>query len=120
MSATYARIAAVVRRIPRGKVMTYGAVAAAAGMPRGARVVGYAMHTIGHKVPWQRVVGARGKGKAGVSIKDPVGGAVQRKILEAEGVRFGRGGGIDLSVFGWGGAAAPSRKRNGRPERAGR
>jgi methylated-DNA-protein-cysteine methyltransferase-like protein len=105
VSATYQKIAVVVRRIPRGRVMTYGQVAAAAGMPRAARVVGYAMRALGDQVPWQRVVGSRGAGRGGVSIKDPVGAAVQRQILEKEGVGFGRGGGIDLERFGWDGTA---------------
>ena len=101
VSQTYRKIGAVVRRIPRGRVMTYGQVAAAAGMPRAARVVGYAMHAIGDQVPWQRVLGARGRGRAGVSIKDPVGAAIQQQMLEKEGVAFSRVGAVDLERFGW-------------------
>jgi methylated-DNA-protein-cysteine methyltransferase-like protein len=111
MSATYRRIRDVVVRIPRGKVMTYGDVAAAAGMPRAARVVGYAMHAMNELVPWQRVVGRKSAHLARVSIKDPVGGARQRQLLEKEGVRFGKGDSIDLEAYGWGAPPRPPRRR---------
>ena len=83
----FPRIWEAVRRIPRGRVATYGQIAALVGMPRGARVVGYALRAdAGGALPWQRVLGLRRKGIAQVSIKDPVGGAYQRKLLEREGV----------------------------------
>jgi methylated-DNA-protein-cysteine methyltransferase-like protein len=99
-STWFERILAVVRKIPRGRVMTYGQVAAVAGLPRGARVVGYALRGCKGAVPWQRVVGLRRKGLAHVTIKDPIGAAVQRQTLEKEGVRFGRDGTIDLGRYG--------------------
>jgi methylated-DNA-protein-cysteine methyltransferase-like protein len=102
MSRVYTKILAVVRRIPRGRVMTYGMVAAAAGMPRGARVVGYCMRASGGAVPWHRVLGRRAAGTAGVSIKDPVGGGLQRQLLEKEGVKFSRTGAVRLAEWGWG------------------
>jgi methylated-DNA-protein-cysteine methyltransferase-like protein len=103
ISRAYARIYDVVSRIPKGKVMTYGQVAAAAGMPRGARVVGYAMRASLdlRPVPWQRVLGRKKPGWAQVTIKDPVGAALQRRMLEAEGVRFGERDGVDLERYGW-------------------
>ena len=118
VSDTYARIYDVIRRIPRGRVMTYGDVAALAGMPRGARVVGYALRTSGGRVPWQRVVGRKGPTLAQVTIKDPIGGAEQRVLLEKEGVRFDANDAIDLERYG----AGPPRaeKKNGRPGRPGR
>jgi methylated-DNA-protein-cysteine methyltransferase-like protein len=111
MSETYRRIHDVIVRIPRGKVMTYGDVAFAAGMPRAARVVGYALHTLAERVPWQRVVGRRSHHLAHVSIKDPVGGARQRQLLEKEGVRFGKSGSIDLETYGWGASPRAPRRR---------
>src|SRR5688500_19412489 len=62
-SSPYQRIYAVVRRIPHGKVATYGQVARLARLPGRARQVGYAMHALpaGTRVPWQRVVNAQGK-----------------------------------------------------------
>ncbi|MGH9524068.1 MAG: MGMT family protein [Terriglobales bacterium] len=78
-----------VRRIPKGKVATYGDVAYAAGFPGSARQVAWALHQ-SRGVPWQRVVGAGGKillgGEAGFE---------QRICLEAEGVVF-RGPRIDM------------------------
>jgi methylated-DNA-protein-cysteine methyltransferase related protein len=96
----------VVRRIPRGRVCTYGAVAAMAGHPRSARHVGYALAALKESkkkggVPWQRVLGARGRNRAAVTIKDAVGGAVQRMLLEGEGVVFDAKGSVSLDRFGW-------------------
>ena len=66
-------------------------------------------------VPWQRVVGARPRGLASVTIKDPIGAAIQRKLLEAEGVRFDARQRIALAEFGW-----PGPRRNRRlPKRGG-
>jgi methylated-DNA-protein-cysteine methyltransferase-like protein len=99
--AAYYRI---VRRIPRGEVTTYGAVALLAGKPRGARQVGYALAALRgtrHRVPWQRVLGTRARGFAAVSILDPMGAAVQRDLLEREGVRFDERGRVALEQFGW-------------------
>jgi methylated-DNA-protein-cysteine methyltransferase related protein len=71
--------------------------------------VGYAMAALkdtrtARDVPWHRVLGARPRNRAGVSIKDPVGGAIQRKLLEDEGVRFDARGNVSLDAFGWFGA----------------
>jgi methylated-DNA-protein-cysteine methyltransferase-like protein len=95
---------AVVRRIPRGKVATYGQVALLVGRPRAARHVGYAMAALRgtrHRVPWQRVMGARPRGLAAVSILDPMGAATQRLLLEREGVRFDERGRVSLAEHGW-------------------
>lgn len=127
VARVYARIYEVVLGVPRGRVVTYGQVAALAGVPRGARVVGYAMRASlsGRPLPWQRVLGRRGPGLAHVTIKDPVGGALQRRLLEDEGVRFSRSGAVDLAVYGWAPPprrtrpAAP-RKTKGRPRRPSR
>ncbi len=96
----YKLIWKVVRKIPRGKVATYGQVAELAGIPGGARVAGAAMRA-SKGLPWQRVLGKRGKNRAGVAILDPVGAAVQRRLLEAEGVEVTDRGLIDLVRFGW-------------------
>lgn len=99
-SSPYQRIYAVVRRIPRGKVATYGQVARLARLPGRARQVGYAMHALpqGSTVPWQRVVNAQGK----VSRRRVPGAELtQRMLLLREGVRFGGGGRISLALYGW-------------------
>ena len=105
MSAgSYARIYAVVRRIPQGRVATYGQVANLAGYPRHARMVGYALHALNderaedRRVPWQRVVNARGE----ISQRSwPGAEDVQRRALEDEGVEFDRRGRIRLATFQW-------------------
>ena len=104
LPAGWAGIYRVVRRIPRGRVATYGQVALAAGRPHGARQVGYALAALrgaAHDVPWQRVLGARPRGMAAVSILDPAGAAVQQRLLEREGVAFDARGRVELSRFGW-------------------
>jgi methylated-DNA-protein-cysteine methyltransferase-like protein len=119
--SSYARIYATVRRIPKGRVATYGQVAELAGLPRAARQVGYAMAALrpGARVPWQRVVNARGE----VSARgEPGAEELQRLLLEREGVRFDAAGRIDLARHGWrpmrAAAKARSRSSQGRPARA--
>ncbi|CAN5897432.1 hypothetical protein BH20GEM1_BH20GEM1_03740 [soil metagenome] len=90
----------MVRRIPRGRVTTYGHIAALCGKPRAARTVGWALHALpdGAQVPWHRVVNARG----GISIsKVGIPAELQRALLEAEGVEFDLRGGVDLKRWGW-------------------
>jgi alkylated DNA nucleotide flippase Atl1 len=85
------RIEAAIRRIPKGKVSTYGAVARAAGLPRGARLVARVLHR-GFGLPWQRVLGAGGE------IKLRGDSAIEQRLrLEAEGVRF-RGRKVDMKL----------------------
>ena len=99
-SSSYQRIYAVVRRIPRGRVASYGQVAKLAGLPGHARQVGYAMYALpkGTTVPWQRVINAQGR----VSRRRAAGAELtQRMLLEREGVKFGPSGRIDLNRFGW-------------------
>jgi methylated-DNA-protein-cysteine methyltransferase related protein len=94
----------VVRRIPRGKVATYAQVALLAGRPRAARHVGFALSALrgsGTRVPWQRVLGKRSATTAGISILDPMGAAVQRDLLEREGVRVDERGRVSLVEHGW-------------------
>jgi methylated-DNA-protein-cysteine methyltransferase-like protein len=79
--------------------VSYGQVATWLGSPRAARAVGYAMFNVrGDDVPWQRVVNSRGEISIGGALHRP---ELQRALLEAEGVVFGRGGAIDLRRFGW-------------------
>jgi len=97
VSALYSGIYDLVRRIPRGKVTTYGDVGAWAGC--GARTVGYALAAlrtvpVGPPVPWYRVINAQGKCSLGEE---------QQRRIEAEGVAFDRDGRTDLTRFGWDG-----------------
>lgn len=97
--SSYQKIFAVVRRVPRGRVATYGQVATLAGLHGRARMVGYALHTLsGHTaLPWQRVVNASG----GISLDLASGGLTQRLLLEREGVHFDARGRVDLRSFQW-------------------
>lgn len=86
-----------VRRIPRGKVATYGAVARAAGFPGAARQVAWALHNSSAGLPWHRVVGAGGR----ILLRGDVG-FEQRARLESEGVRFcGQSIRLELHEFGF-------------------
>jgi methylated-DNA-protein-cysteine methyltransferase-like protein len=98
---TFERIRRVVVKIPRGRVMTYGDVARASGMPGAARQVGYAMRALGRDVPWQRVLGRKNPRTAHITIVDPRSRAEQRRLLEKERVKFDARGGIALADFGW-------------------
>lgn len=91
----------MVRRIPRGRVATYGDVARLAGMPRHPRLVGYALHAAppGARLPWHRVVNAQGRLSLGRGV--PGGDLTQRFRLEAEGIRFGPSGKIPLALYRW-------------------
>jgi methylated-DNA-protein-cysteine methyltransferase-like protein len=87
----------LVRRIPRGCVLTYGEIAARLGRPRGARAVGHAMRVCPPGVPWHRVVNAQG----GISMRAPMSGMVTQRIrLEQEGVTF-RAGRVLLARHRW-------------------
>ena len=99
-SDTYRRIYSVVRRIPKGRVATYGQVAALAGLPGHARQVGYALHALSENtaVPWQRVINTKGE----VSLRSAPGREIdQRLMLEREGVGFDQRGRVSLSEYGW-------------------
>ena len=101
LSSSFERIARVVAKIPRGRVMTYGDVATAAGLPGAARAVGYAMRALGHTLPWQRVLGRKTPRSARITILDPRSQAEQRRLLEKEGVRFDARGGVSLRDYGF-------------------
>ena len=94
------RVYTLVRRVPRGRVISYGGVAALLGQPRAARGVGQALHALPDEtdVPWWRVVNRNGE----ISIRGVLHGAArQRQLLRSEGVRCNRAGRIDWKRFGW-------------------
>jgi len=117
----YREFYAVVRRIPRGRVATYGQVAELAGHPGAARAVGAAMRaSSGRGLPWQRVVGKQARNLARVAILDPIGGSVQRQLLEREGVAFTRAGYIPLDRYAWLDAAGGRTRRTSAARRRAR
>lgn len=99
----------LVRKIPPGKVSTYGRIAAIILPPkgmsipayevRGARMVGGAMAACPADVPWQRVINSQGK----ISLRQGGGGELQRELLENEGIVFNEKDRIDLKVYLWNG-----------------
>ena len=95
------RAAELIRSIPKGKVATYGQIAGMAGDPRGAREVVRVLHTQ-KDLPWHRVLAAGGR----ITLPG-AGGALQRKLLEAEGVRFDPEGTTPLALYQWRGPAFP-------------
>jgi methylated-DNA-protein-cysteine methyltransferase-like protein len=107
--SSYPRIYAVVRRIPKGRVATYGQIAELAGLPRQARQVGYALAALRDtRVPWQRVINSRGE----ISTRAASGPeALQRVLLEREGVAFDANGRVSLHEHLWQPRLARRRKK---------
>ncbi len=103
-------VKSVIRKIPRGRVATYGQVAGMAGRERAARGVAWVLHSSSETagLPWHRVIGGPGR----ISLGRGRGFEEQRRRLVAEGVVVGRGGRIDLKRYQWeprGAAAGRSR-----------
>ncbi len=92
------RIARVVKSIPRGRVATYGQVAAMAGNPRASRLVVWTLRALSEKegLPWHRVINSKGT----ISLTGE-GGRIQRGLLEQEGVTFDDTGRIPLGLYQW-------------------
>jgi len=96
----YELIYEMVKKIPKGRVATYGQIARICGLREHARLVGYALHNLksGSGVPWHRVINSKG------TISFPERSDAyerQKKLLEREGVKFKRGR-IDLKKYGFG------------------
>lgn len=110
-SDRYRRIYDVVARIPKGRVATYGQVAVLSGLPRQARLVGYALHALPADggVPWHRVVNSKGE----ISLRANGLGhdELQVHLLRREGVRFVAGA-IPLPRYRWAPRRAPARASN--------
>ena len=91
------RVEALVARIPKGRVMTYGQLAALAGQPTAARIVGGIAHFGDPDLPWQRVVNKRG----GLASGYPGGRQGHGQVLEAEGVAVSDDFYIDVQSLIW-------------------
>lgn len=92
------RVYKLVRRIPRGRVMTYGQIAELLGDGYTPRTVGFVMHNSDDKTPWHRVINAQGGCSTGhvVLPQDK-----QQRMLEGEGVKFNKQGHCDLETYVW-------------------
>lgn len=102
MTSFTRRVYRMVRRVPHGRVVSYGGIAALLGHPRAARGVGHALHALpeGSDVPWWRVINRNGE----ISIRGtPHAAQLQRALLEGEGVTFSSAGRVDWKRFGWDG-----------------
>jgi methylated-DNA-protein-cysteine methyltransferase-like protein len=97
-SGAFAEVHALVRRIPRGRVMTYGQIAGWIEHKLSPAAVGWAMHGCPDDVPWQRVVNAAGRCSTERLPDSPPG--LQQALLEAEAVEF-EGGCLELDRFRW-------------------
>ena len=93
-----ARVFALVRACPVGRVTTYGALAKAVGYPRGARMVGWIMNESPEGVPAQRVINSKGELSGSWAFASP---GLMRQLLEAEGIVFSADGRVDLKRYGW-------------------
>lgn len=100
MKTVFEKIYETVKKIPYGRVATYGQIALLSGNPRWARVVGYALHSNPNpsEIPCYRVVNRNGEVANSFAFG---GGDAQRKLLEMEGIKFDENGRIDLKKYGW-------------------
>jgi len=100
ISSTYQKIYDSVKRIPAGKVATYGQIARIAGLPKQAQMVGYALYNLPEDqvIPWHRVINARGEIS---QLPDPEWRTKQRFLLESEGIVFDSNGRVTLTRFQW-------------------
>lgn len=93
------RVYKIVRRIPRGQVMTYGQIAYMLGKGYTPRTVGFVMHGADERnTPWHRVINSQGKCSTGRIVLPP---DKQQRMLEREGVKFDETGRCDLKQFLW-------------------
>jgi methylated-DNA-protein-cysteine methyltransferase related protein len=105
---SWAPVYRLVKRIPRGRVTTYGELAKTLKLRGGARAVGYAMAACpnGQGIPWHRVIGAGGR----MLMPEPYA-LKQRKLLETEGVAVDATR-IDMNVYGW----SPAKTKRPKPK----
>lgn len=110
-AGTFERIYAVVSRIPRGRVATYGQVARLANLPGRARLVGYALNALDgrRRIPWHRVINAQGRISARSGDQD--WGVIQKLRLRREKVVFSEAGIVSLARFRWRPRAQTARER---------
>ena len=99
MESFHQRAVAVIKKIPPGRVATYGQIAAMAGNPKASRHVSRVLHSSSRKekLPWHRVINAKG----GISIPKGRGHELQKSLLQEEGVEFSDNERVDLKSYGW-------------------
>ncbi|MDF1545068.1 MAG: MGMT family protein [bacterium] len=95
----HSRVVTIIKRIPKGRVATYGQIAGLAGSPRAARQVVRTLHSSSgkEKLPWHRIINSEGR----ISLGRGSGYHEQLALLQSEGVIFKLDGSIDLSKYQW-------------------
>jgi methylated-DNA-protein-cysteine methyltransferase-like protein len=98
-SSFHERVRRIIKRIPYGKVATYGQIAFYAGSSSAARQVTWVLHSCSERdaLPWHRVINGKGK----ISLKPGLGYELQRSLLESEGIEFDEEERIDLKRYGF-------------------
>jgi len=93
------RIKKVIKKIPKGKVASYGQIAALAGNPQAARQVVRVLNSSSKKdkLPWHRVINGKGR----ISLEPGFGYEEQKRLLLKDGVKFDKSGTVDFARFGW-------------------
>ena len=91
----------IIRSVPKGKVISYGQVAALAGNYRASRQVSKILKNSNdnENIPWYRVINSKGS----ISLPEHMGGQIQRGLLESEGVLFKKNGTVEKEFF-WNGS----------------
>src|SRR5258708_4881515 len=110
-STLMARVFALVRACPAGRVTTYGWIGKALGYPRGARMIGWFMNETPEGVPAQRVINSKGELSGSWAFGSP---DRMRQLLEAEGIVFSADGRVDLKRYGWEPTRDPREEELGR------
>lgn len=108
------KVMKLIKQIPKGKVATYGQIAALAGKPHGARGVGWILNSSSkaHRLPWQRVINSQGK----ISFpKQTSEYSLQKQLLSKEKVYVGENGAISLAEYGWKKKPSKSRRSSAGP-----
>ncbi len=93
-------VLSTIKKIPKGKIATYGQIAKLAGKPQGARGVVWILHSssASEDLPWHRVINSKGR----ISFPEMTENWVRQKsLLEREGIEFGDGGVVDLKKYQW-------------------
>ena len=100
MSTFSVKVLALVKKIPKGKVATYGQIARLAGKAHAARGVGWILNACAesHNLPWQRVINSQGKISFPPKTKEHV---EQKRLLASEGIQFHDRTSLDLGIYQW-------------------
>lgn len=108
------QVISYIKKVPKGKVASYGQIAKLAGKPQGSRGVGWLLHSSSklYKLPWHRIINSQGK----ISFpKDSSYFRKQRNLLKAEGVEVSREGKVNMTIYQWKKAPAKAKRATKSP-----